>query len=731
MFGGLLDRCTTNTFAEVYYKYIQDSQTDSVGGLSYLLTTTNIRNDSKSVSSNPVHLCFCVNNQVACDYQPSLIRIKKGESFTLTITAVDQLNNSVANASVHSYLGSEGGLHAGQLIQNTGEVCTNLTFTVFSRQRFEQLTMYAAGPCGNANMSLLKQGIEFLPCTCPVGFEQDLSEETKCECRCDSRLYPYITECSIENKTLVRRGDFWITYINESDSYVVYPHCPLDYCKFPSSLVYMNFDTQNGSDAQCSFHRSGMLCGSCEPGLSLSLYGSNCVVCPSYWPALLVIVVLVSVLAGIFLVALVLVVNLTVAIGTLNGVIFYANIVSINRTLLFPFQAPNFVTVFIAWLNLEIGFDTCFFEGMDAYWKTWLQLLFPIYIIVLVILVVVLGEHSQRFAHLIGKKNPVATLATLILLSFDKLFHTIIGAFSFAILDYPDGSHEVVWLLDANIKYFSGKHIPLFITALIILVGCVAYITVVFLWQWLLRCPDKKCLRWIRSQKLHLFLKTYHAPYTIKHRYWTGLLLLMRALVSISSAVNMSNDPNINLIMLGITMIFLLFLVGRCSPVYENSTIEFLEATFYVNITLLFAFSFFFLEARMDQTIVAYISGIAAIFQFLLALGYHVLLVFLPNYRLCAKVKMFFKRDNELKNYPPLNDNRRNPIPDYPAFISLDHHRENHRPLTHNGSKFVGTEGDNNNKYEPISSTESGVVCDEVTEKSSLISRSSSSRYYS
>jgi hypothetical protein len=25
-----------------------------------------------------------------------------------------------------------------------------------------------------------------------------------------------------------------------------------------------------------------------------------------------------------------------------------------------PFRAPNFATVFISWLNLEIGFDICF-----------------------------------------------------------------------------------------------------------------------------------------------------------------------------------------------------------------------------------------------------------------------------------------------------------------------------------------------------------------------------------
>ena len=160
---------------------------------------------------------------------------------------------------------------------------------------------------------------------------------------------------------------------------------------------------------------------------------------------------------------------------------------------------------------------------MDAYGKTWLQLLFPFYLIFLVSVVIVLGRKSQRFARLIGKGNPVAVLATLILLSFDKLFHTVIQAFSFAILDYPNGSRKIVWLPDANINCFQGKHIPLFITALLVLAVCIFYTVLLFSWQWLLRCQGKMCLRWIRNQKLQLFLKSYHAPYNVPLDIITGL----------------------------------------------------------------------------------------------------------------------------------------------------------------------------------------------------------------
>ena len=158
---------------------------------------------------------------------------------------------------------------------------------------------------------------------------------------------------------------------------------------------------------------SSLLCGSYRLGLSLSLGSSCCLPCPSYWPALLIAITIAAILAGIALVAFFLILNMTVAVGTLNGLIFYANVVYANKSILLPFQEINFVTVFISWLNLDniIGIDTCYFPGMDTYIKTWLELAFPAYIILLVILVIIIISYSTKFSNLIGKKDPVATLA--------------------------------------------------------------------------------------------------------------------------------------------------------------------------------------------------------------------------------------------------------------------------------------------------------------------------------
>ena len=61
--------------------------------------------------------------------------------------------------------------------------------------------------------------------------------------------------------------------------------------------------------------------------------------------------------------------KLTTAVGTINGLIFYTNIVVASPSTFFPyvFQKLIFSFVFISWLNLDLGIEICFFDGMDVY----------------------------------------------------------------------------------------------------------------------------------------------------------------------------------------------------------------------------------------------------------------------------------------------------------------------------------------------------------------------------
>ncbi len=83
---------------------------------------------------------------------------------------------------------------------------------------------------------------------------------------------------------------------------------------------------------------------------------SRCAQCPDVY--LLLLIIIPFALAGILLVALILVLNITIATGKIHGLIFYANILAANRAIFFP-SLSNFLTVFVSWVNLDLGIETC------------------------------------------------------------------------------------------------------------------------------------------------------------------------------------------------------------------------------------------------------------------------------------------------------------------------------------------------------------------------------------
>ena len=260
---------------------------------------------------------------------------------------------------------------------------------------------------------------------------------------------------------------------------------------------------------------------------------------------------------------------------------------------------------------------------MDTYWKTLLQLAFLSYIIFLVVIVIILSERSPRFAEMIGRRNPVATLATLILISYANLLNNIISSLSFTVLHYPNGTDEVVWLSDASVSYLSGKHIFLFVTALLILLAGIIYTFILVFWQLLLRLPDKKVFSWIKYQKLCHFIEPYHAPYNFEHRYWTGLLLLVRVIVYIVTAANISGNPQLPLLVITVSFGSLFLLKGIASSrVYKKQWVDILEMLSYFNIISLAAFMLYYHDQVKVRVAIASISVTVTLMIFFIVFAY-------------------------------------------------------------------------------------------------------------
>ena len=105
-----------------------------------------------------------------------------------------------------------------------------------------------------------------------------------------------------------------------------HPNCPIGYC-----LGHDIRFTSNSSNSQCEPHRSGLLCGECKEGYSLTLGYRKCLKCSNTYLLLLLPLAVVGLLMVVLLFAL----HLTVAEGSINGLIFYANVLGMNHAVLF------------------------------------------------------------------------------------------------------------------------------------------------------------------------------------------------------------------------------------------------------------------------------------------------------------------------------------------------------------------------------------------------------------
>ena len=372
----------------------------------------------------------------------------------------------------------------------------------------------------------------------------------------------------------------------------------------------------NNTDLQCNYNRSGHLCGACQRGLSLAVGSSRCLACSNNFIALLI----AFIFAGLALVIFLFICKVPVVGGTISGLIFYANVVTVNHSILFPSDEINILTVFIAWLNLDLGIETCFFDGMDAYSMMWLQFVFPIYSWLLVGLITILCNISTTAARILGSTNPIAVLATLFLLSYTKLLQTIIAVLSFTTLEYPDGEIKAVWLYDGNIGYLDkndGRHIALFLASLLVFLFLFLPYTVFLLFgQCILPRLDLNKLRWLswaNYVRMKSFLDAYHAPYKDRHRYWIGLLLVLRFVMFLTSAIvdiESPQDPHVNVIVIIIisTSILGLWAVFAGGGVYKKWYLNIVEISFLLNLTVLAAATYHVKLAGGNQAAVFYLS---------------------------------------------------------------------------------------------------------------------------
>ena len=435
--------------------------------------------------------------------------------------------------------------------------------------------------------------------SCPAGFIQ-----LNGICICDPILTRQLSViiCDINHQTILRPAGSWLSAvtINNSHQYHISPHCPLLYCLPQSSQL--NFSTSN---SQCQFNRGGILCGYCQKHFSTVFGSSNCHHCSTIY---LLLIIPIAV-AGLVLVFLLFLLNLTVTDGDINGFILYVNIVSINSHIFFP-QFSNFINfwyAFISLTNLDLGIPTCFYNGMDNYAKMWLQLTFPAYLILIATLLIIASRHSTKVQRITARRA-LPVLATLFLLSYTKVLRTVSSVLFYysTITHLPSGHTTLVWAVDANVPLFGLKYTALFIVCLILFIILLPFNAIL--------CFTKTTMRLKLVNHFKPLIDAYQGPYKYKYYCWAGLQLVIRAVFFGLSAL----DRNINLTV-GIILLAVIIVIQRSLVPFKDNYKNLHETGFLFNLLVMYALS----HDHYDIAVSVMIT--MAALQFLLIIIHHII----------------------------------------------------------------------------------------------------------
>ena len=108
--------------------------------------------------------------------------------------------------------------------------------------------------------------VELTPCH--LGFQYH-SKSQRCECYNNSR----IVSCSGSSSTIAR--GYWFGHVTGIPTVTI---CPNSYCNFGCCTTTNGYYQLSPEKVnQCKSHRSGIACGSCEEGYTLSYNSAECI----------------------------------------------------------------------------------------------------------------------------------------------------------------------------------------------------------------------------------------------------------------------------------------------------------------------------------------------------------------------------------------------------------------------------------------------------------------------
>ena len=577
-----------------------------------------VGNKLAEFNSLPHEICICQNLSFVggnCDntvYHEFDREIIPGETFILFLNSIDVAGTPVASllyAEITTKSSARVELDPNQYIRSLPgqSECGAVEFTIYAPENTEVHLKLFATVGGQKAVVILNTT------SCPPGFTLGTTDG-RLGCVCSEFVEDVLdSTCNLTRYTVARPVNYWLGTETKNGSQLVQfaSTCPIDYCREDVTELDLRIP-----DQICESRRTGTLCGACKEGLSTIFGPADCRDCSDVW----LLTLLLYALAGVAILIPTFVFDITITLGAVNGAIFYANIVRVNSNIFFAGGGRGFLFWFVSWINLEVGFPICFYDGLNELTKLGLQYVFPIYLLLIIIMIVALSQHSLVMQRLVSQLDGTHTLVSVFYISFLKLLRTVIDTgTSVSIATEGSSREEVVW-------FFDGSH-TLSDPAAIVLIVIGAVVLAVFIIPYVLVITCSTYVqRRVNSTRLNAYFDASLAPFKDKMRFWFGARLILTCILYAIIADRGTNNPTLTLTLQLSFLVGFTILQAFIQP-FKRIGIAILDMSFMVNLIMLTVGTTYTIQSksrRDDQEILVNTSIGIAFVTWLGILLYHI-----------------------------------------------------------------------------------------------------------
>ena len=626
------------------YVNVSSNFADLVGhdiyGYLYNDNCTSYFSENTKSSGDPEVMCFCDPDTTSTIYGESncFNKVEKqafpGQKlkFNIIMIGLSYSEDNVTAGEVNVYFDDSILMERQPILANCSSVEIKLQTADYTKHnvRFSLYQNFDSFSATNTQSPSVNNSLVYSVFIneCPIGFSVNGSSE----CDCSQSVYRQNVTCDINTQSITHNGLLWIgTYdtstpfnanVTNPNACIINEDCLL-YCS-PNPVTFKLNDT----DTQCMDNRGHRMCGSCRDGYSLLMGSNKCGHCDDKHTYIVITWLLLFAVMGVLLVFLLIALNLTVSVGTLNGLLFYANIVKLYEPVFSREGALPVLKQVISWINLDFGFEACLYNGMDSYAKQWLQFAFPLYLWIVILIIIQLCRRYGKISRLMGS-HAVPVLSTLFLLSYTKLVRTIVIVLHQRGVTLHCTSESVrsvsVWYEDPNVEYAKGKHVGLLAFALVVFLFFVLPYTLFLLLDPLYEkyLSNYKVFKKVWGQ-FKPIIDAYSGPMKDEYRFWPGLLLVARIpiLLSVTLVDSFIQSQNFLLCML-LTVLALLFSMQvSFGGLYRKRLHDIIEVWFLFNLCIMVSLS---IALNTDEEVLVWFNTCIGIFtiSFIVIIFYH------------------------------------------------------------------------------------------------------------